>query len=74
MSASNRNSIADPTVFHPLGAIRLMSPAEEQSVRRSTTGPSMSRNRAPSSVDRAVDVLRRFARVWVEAQQHRNGL
>jgi hypothetical protein len=66
MSASNRNSIAG-TVYHPVGGIRLISPAEEQSARRST---------APSSswVQRALDILRRFARVYVESQEHRSGL
>jgi hypothetical protein len=73
MSATNRNSITGTTVFHPLGAIRLMSPAEEQIARRSTAASAKTRNNAPSPVERAVDVLRRFARVWVEAQQHRNG-
>ncbi len=73
MSASNRNSIAGTMVFHPLGAIRLTSPAEEQVARRSTTGASISRSTTPSPVARAVAVLKSFARVWVEAQQHSNG-
>jgi hypothetical protein len=73
MSASNRNSIAGTTVFHPLGAIRLTSPAEEKAARRSSTGTSMSHGITPSPRVRAVDVLRAFARVWVEAQVHRNG-
>jgi hypothetical protein len=66
MSASDRNSIAGTTVFHPLGAIRLTSPAEEQVARRSTTA-------SPNGVQRAINVLRNFARVYVESQQHRNG-
>ena len=72
MSASNRHS-ATETVYHPLGAIRLMSPAEERATRRSATGSSSSDRRIPLAVERAVDVLRRFARVWVQSQQHRNG-
>ena len=72
MSASHRNSIAGTTVFHPLGAIRLTSPAEEQVVRRSATGASISQNtQSPSA--RAVQVLKNFARIWVRAQEHRNG-
>lgn len=72
MSTSNRNSVAG-TVYHPLGAIRLMSPAEERAARRSATRSLSAEDRMPSSIQRAVDVLRAFARVWVEAQQHRNG-
>jgi hypothetical protein len=57
MSASNSNNMGAPTVF------------QERAARRSTTG----RIRTPAPVKRAIDVLRHFARVWVESQQHRNG-
>jgi hypothetical protein len=61
MSASNSNSIGDGTVYHPLGAIRLISPAEEQAAGSTTSHGSF------------IDILRRFARVYVASQQHRNG-
>jgi hypothetical protein len=60
MSASNSNSIGDGTVYHPLGAIRLISPAEEQAAVSTANGSFF-------------DILRRFARVYVASQQHRNG-
>jgi hypothetical protein len=68
MSTSNSNSIGDGTVYHPLGAIRLLSPAEQQSARRSAAVAA-----SPNAVQRALGVLRRFARVWVQSQEHRNG-
>ena len=77
MTNSDLQGFARTSVFHPPGAIRLLSPAEDAvretrehvSVRPATAGRSRS-----LMFERARGTLRRFARVWAQAQMHRAGL
>ena len=55
------------TVFHPTGAIRICTPPEDALVLHATARPRRTLGA------RLNVVLREFARMWVRAQEHRNG-
>ena len=77
MTNSDLQGFARTSVFHPPGAIRLVSPAED-AVRGTGEHASVRSAMAgrPRTImfERALGTLRRFARVWAQAQVHRAGL
>jgi hypothetical protein len=83
MIETHTNSFAQPTVFHSMGGVRLITPLEDAALRErfgmSAPPPSETRSysspaRRDSLAARAVDALRRWLRFWVEAQTHRSGV
>jgi hypothetical protein len=66
-------SSEQPLVFHPPGVIRVVGPAEEAATYR-RAAQNGSRPSMQPMMARAAVALRRFARVWVEAQVHKGGI
>jgi hypothetical protein len=74
---------SDPThVSHPVGTVRIISPTERAAFERLAAAATLAtprphsaspRNRFPRMLSHAGEILRSFARLWVNAQMHRSG-
>jgi hypothetical protein len=82
MTVSGSEAVLRPHDCHPPGAVRLVTPAEEEPRRRApavrlaslTSTSRIEVGTRPTWLHGVAGTLRRLARVWVEAQVHKLGV